>query len=177
MLGLMLRFLAKVWRRILVIALRPQFRQCGKNVIFCPYDAFSYRTICLGSDIFIGEGAIFQASESSITVGDKVMFGPRVTIMGGDHNIGILGRYMYDVKEKRPSDDLPVVIESDVWVGTGAIILKGVTIGRGSVVAAGAVVTRSMPPYSIVGGVPAKVLKTRFSPEEIALHEKCLGIR
>lgn len=53
-------------------------------------------------------------------------------------------------------------------------ILKGVTIGRGSVVAAGAVVTKSCPPYSIIGGVPAKVIKQRFSPEEIVKHESIL---
>jgi acetyltransferase-like isoleucine patch superfamily enzyme len=51
------------------------------------------------------------------------------------------------------------------------MILKGVTIGRGSIVAAGAVVTKSVPPYSVVGGAPAKILKMRFTPEEIARHE------
>ena len=56
----------------------------------------------------------------------------------------------------------PVVIEDDVWVGANVTILKGVTIGHGSVVAAGAVVTKSCPPYSIIGGVPAKVLRRRF---------------
>ena len=58
--------------------------------------------------------------------------------------------------------DQPVVIEDDVWVGANVTILKGVTIGHGSVVAAGAVVTKSCPPYSIIGGVPAKVLRKRF---------------
>ena len=61
--------------------------------------------------------------------------------------------------------DQPVVIEDDVWVGANVTILKGVTIGHGSVVAAGAVVTKSCPPYSIIGGVPAKVLKKRFDEE------------
>ena len=58
--------------------------------------------------------------------------------------------------------DQPVVIEEEVWCGANVTILKGVTIGRGSVVAAGAVVTKSCPPYSIIGGVPAKVLRKRF---------------
>ena len=100
------------------------------------------------------------------------MFGPNVTIMGGDHNISQVGQYMFDVKEKLPENDLPVIIEDDVWLGTGCIILKGVTLGQGSVVAAGALVIKDVPPYSIVGGVPAKVIKMRFSEEEIEIHKR-----
>lgn len=66
------------------------------------------------------------------------------------------------------------MIEDDVWCGANVTILKGVTIGRGSVVAAGAIVTKSFPPYSIIGGVPAKLIKMRFSPEEIERHEALL---
>ena len=71
-------------------------------------------------------------------------------------------------------NDQPVVIEDDVWCAANVTILKGVTIGRGSIVAAGAVVTQSFPPYSVIGGVPAKLLKMRFTPEEIVEHEKML---
>lgn len=71
--------------------------------------------------------------------------------------------------------DQPVVIEDEVWCGANVTILKGVTLGRGSVVAAGAVVTKSFPPYSIIGGVPAKLLKMRFTPEEIEMHERKLN--
>lgn len=76
-----------------------------------------------------------------------------------------------DSTEKLPENDAPVVIEDDVWVGSNVTILKGVTIGRGSVIAARAVVTKSCPPYSIIGGVPAKVLKARFAPDKIKEHE------
>ena len=66
------------------------------------------------------------------------------------------------------------MIEDDVWTGANITILKGVTIGRGSVIAAGAIVTKSCPPYSIIGGVPAKVLKYRFTIEEVLKHEQIL---
>lgn len=67
-----------------------------------------------------------------------------------------------------------MVIEDDVWCGTNVTILKGVTIGHGSVVAAGAVVTKSFPPYSIIGGVPAKLIKMRFSKDEASQNDKKL---
>ena len=69
-----------------------------------------------------------------------------------------------------------MIFEGDNWIGMNATILKGVTIGRGCIVAAGAVVCKSTPPYSIVGGVPARVMKMRFSPEEIETHELLLGL-
>ena len=82
---------------------------------------------------------------------------------------------MFDVKEKLPENDLPVFIEDDVWIGARAILLKGVTIGSGSIVAAGSVVTRSMPGNSIVAGVPARVVRSRFEPDALARHMAILG--
>lgn len=64
---------------------------------------------------------------------------------------------------------MAVVIGNDVWIGYGAILLAGVTVGDGAIIAAGAVVTKDVPPYAIVGGVPAKVIRKRFSEEEIAV--------
>lgn len=66
----------------------------------------------------------------------------------------------------------PVTICNDVWIATHALIMGGITIGNGAVVAAGTVVTKDVPPYAIVGGVPAKVIRYRFSPETIALLEE-----
>ena len=80
----------------------------------------------------------------------------------------------YDCNEKRQENDLPIVIEDGVWCGANVTILKGVTIGKDSIVAAGAVVTKSFPPYSIIGGVPAKLLKKRFTEEQIQEHERLM---
>lgn len=73
-----------------------------------------------------------------------------------------------------PHNKMDVVIGSDVWIGYRAILLAGVTIGDGAIVAAGAVVTKDVPPYAIVGGVPAKMIRKRFSDEtiELLLREK-----
>lgn len=87
----------------------------------------------------------------------------------------MLGKHIVDVKERWPENDGDVIIEDGVWCGAGVTILKGVTIGRDSVVAAGAVVTKSFPPYSIIGGVPAKLIKMRFTPDQIKIHEHLLN--
>ena len=107
------------------------------------------------------------------------MFGPGVTIITGDHRTDMIGRYMKTVgdNEKLPENDKDVIIENDVWVGANVTILKGVEIGEGSIVAAGSVVTKSVPPYSIVGGVPARVIKARFTPEQIEQHKEYIKER
>ena len=76
--------------------------------------------------------------------------------------------------DKLPENDQDVIIEEDVWCGSNVSIMKGVTIGRGSIVGAGSVVTKSCTPYSIIGGIPARVIKQKFTDEEIKEHERIL---
>lgn len=150
------------------------FISYGKNFIFCPQDFFSYENISVGNYVSIGPGAVFLASESKIIIGNKVLFGPNVTIVGGNHNTSVVGKFIYDVLEKRDIDDQDIIVEDDVWVGSNVVILKGVRLCRGCVIGAGSVVTKDIPPYSIAFGVPAKVKSFRFSPEEILFHEERL---
>ena len=161
---------APVWKRAM--------RHCGRGVYLRPMssDIKGVRNLSVGDGTSIPKGATFYCTDAPLTIGRKVIFGPRPTIITGDHRTDLIGKYIIDVttEEKLPENDLPVVIEDDVWCGANVTILKGVTIGRGSIVAAGAVVTQSFPPYSVIGGVPAKLLKMRFTPEEIVEHEKML---
>jgi acetyltransferase-like isoleucine patch superfamily enzyme len=154
---------------------RDQFASCGSGVHFYPTKSyFYYKTITIGNNVYIGPGAMFLASDSFIKIGDNVLFGPNVSIIGGNHAIHIIGKLLIDYKisDKLPSDDLPVIIEEDVWIGAGAYLLTGVTIHRGSIVAAGAIVTKNVPPYSIVGGIPAKQIKKRWNTDDILEHER-----
>lgn len=163
------------WRRFLMLLLRSAFRGHGRRLIFNPNDHFTFENIEVGDDVSIGSGAMLLATESKIIFGNKVMLGPNVTIVGGNHNTSVVGKFMYDVQDKRPEDDQDVILEDDVWIGSGAIILKGVRIGRGAIVAAGALVNRDVPPYAVVGGVPARVLGLRFDDLDTILeHEKNL---
>lgn len=100
------------------------------------------------------------------SIASGVMF-----ILGADHALRHISTYPFKVKcmgenvEAASKGD--IVIEDDVWIGYGATIMSGVHIGQGAVVAAGAVVTKDVPPYAVVGGVPAKVIKYRFDDELI----------
>lgn len=81
---------------------------------------------------------------------------------------------MKTTKKKTGNEDLGVVIDDDVWVGARATILRGVTVGRGAIVGAGSLVNKSVPPYAIVGGNPARVLRFRWDVETILQHESDL---
>ena len=168
---------SKGFERLLMFCYRSQFASCGRNVYFYPlHSYFYYKTIHVGNNVYIGPGAMFLASDSQIYIGDKVLFGPNVSIVGGNHATHIPGKSMFDyqLSDKLPTDDLPVKIESDVWIGTGATILKGVRISRGAIVAAGAVVTKDVLPYGIVGGVPARTIRFRWNINGIREHERKL---
>ena len=164
-------------KRFLCLVTVHKFFKHGKNIIFDPFDYFSFKTISLGSHIFIGSGAYFSTTHSYIQIGSKIMFGPGVKLLGGDHNVSLLGKYMIDVEEKNVTTDAPIIIEDDVWVGANVIILKGVTVHMGSIIAAGSVVNKDVEPYTIVGGIPAKKIKDRFNQDEIRFHKEQLKER
>lgn len=164
-----------LWDAIWAPIYKRCMKQCGRGVYLRPMssDIKGLENLSVGDGTSIPKGSTIYCTEASCTIGRKVVFGPKPTIITGDHRIDILGKHIIDVTvdEKLPENDLPVVIEDGCWVGADVTILKGVTIGRGSVVAAGAVVTKSCEPYSIIGGVPAKLIKMRFTQEQIKEHE------
>lgn len=163
--------------KIFSLLVKGSFSCCGKNVHFSPLNSdFSYKTISIGNDVYIGPYAIFSA-EKGLTIGNKVTFGPHVTIMAGNHNFKVVGSYIFDNHEKNEDDDLPVNICDDTWIGCNVVILKGVTIGRGAIIGAGSIVTKDVPPYAIVGGNPARIIRYRWDEATIELHEKKLGLR
>lgn len=108
-----------------------------------------------------------------VTIGRYVMVASEVAILGGDHRFDAAGTPM--MFSGRPAVP-PTVIEDDVWIGYRAVINAGVRIGRGSIVAAHAVVTHDVEPYTIVGGVPARAIGRRFATDaEIAAHDRMLA--
>lgn len=144
-----------------------------------PNDA---KNIFIGKGVKLGQYITMYATRAKIIIGDRSFTGPNVTIMTGDHPYDIKGKYMADNRKfeiKATGGDISkydkdVVIDEDVWIGCNVTILKGVHIGRGAIIAAGSVVTRSIPAYCIGGGNPAKVLKARWSVDDILEHEERL---
>lgn len=165
-----------LWDKILSFFYKREMKHCGKNVYLRPSssDIKGLWNLSIGNYSSIPKGTIFYCTEATLTIGNKVIFGPHPTIITGDHRTDVIGKYIIDSNEKLPTNDKPVIIQDDVWTGANITILKGVTIGRGTIIAAGAVVNKSCPPYSIIGGVPAKVLKFRFTIDEVIEHEKIL---
>lgn len=168
---------SELYRRLRFKLQKAMLKECGNQVRFGRNVEINWSNCSIGNDVYIGDNAIFLCADAPLHIGDHVMFGPNCSIITGDHRIDIIGKYMSKVTitEKLPENDMPVVIVGDNWIGANALILKGVTVGRGAVIGAGAVVTHNVPPYSIVGGVPAKVISRRFSPTEIYEHEKILA--
>lgn len=151
-------------------------KSCGKDVYLRPSssDFKGLWNMSIGDHVSIPKGCVFYCTEAPLKIGNKVIFGPKPTIITGDHRIDVIGKYIIGSHEKLPENDAEVIIEDDVWCGAHATILKGVKVGRGSVIASGSVVNKSCPPYSIIGGIPARVLKFRFTIDEILEHEALL---
>lgn len=119
--------------------------------LFPPFYTDYGKNIKLGKGVFINEGCCFQ-DQGGIEIGDNTLIGQQVVIATLNHDLNPARR-----KNMLPS---PVKIGNNVWIGAHATILPGVTIGDNAVVAAGAVVTKDVPANVVVGGVPAKVIKT-----------------
>lgn len=161
-------------RRFRMLIIRPLFASYGSGFSFDPDGLYSYKNIHVGNNVSLGYRPILMADLSEIRIGSHVMFGPEVVVIGGGHNSTVIGQPMATVHEKTGNEDLGVVIEDDVWVGARAVILRGVCIGRGSIVGAAAVVNKSVPPYAIVAGNPAKIVRFRWDVDTILTHEAAL---
>lgn len=162
--------------------LKKKLGKCGsRSVIEYPFTVAGSMQIELGQDVSIGPGATLYTKYAKIIIGDKSFSGPHVTIITGDHPY-LVGQYMRDIRKVEmrsqgydvTSYDRDVVIDRDVWIGANVTILKGVHIGEGAIVAAGSLVIKDVPAYAIVGGVPAKLIKMKWTPQEIMNHKRML---
>jgi acetyltransferase-like isoleucine patch superfamily enzyme len=146
----------------------------GRSIVMWAKDYIN-----IGQNFYMGA---YSQIGCNTTIGNDVIFGSYVSLIGKyDHNyqqIGVPIRFASQIRDKDynwKGLELSVTIGNDVWVGHRCIILSGIKIGEGSIIAAGSLVTKDVEPYSIYGGVPAKKLSNRFDNEnDLKQHKKYL---
>ncbi|MBR4839888.1 MAG: acyltransferase [Paludibacteraceae bacterium] len=129
-----------------------------KNTVIAIVNHSVPSAIHIGRNTYIGENNNLRAADGVIEIGDNCLISQGVTIVTSNHQSS---KEKLMVEQPWVSQKAKVLIEDDVWIGANAVILPDVTIHKGAVVAAGAVVTKDVPAYAIVGGCPANVLKYR----------------
>ena len=128
-------------------------KHVGKDSVICPPFLCEYgKTISIGDNTFINMGAT-MLDNAPITIGNNVLIGPNAQFYRPTHSLN------YKQRRNWECSSLPIVVEDDVWIGGNVVICQGVTIGARSVIAAGSVVTKDVPPDTLVGGTPAKTIK------------------
>lgn len=138
--------------------------------------------VYIGNHSVIGSRCLLWTTNAKIMIGDYVLLGPQVSCISGNHITDKIGKHIceYSEEDKKQSStkyDADIVIDDGVWIGANATILSGVHIAEGCVIAAGAIVTDDTVPYGIYGGVPAKLIKMRFTQEQIEQHKIMLRKR
>ena len=149
-------WISRCIQKIRLLIARNVFDYCGKNVNIEKGADFG-----TGSGIRIGDNSglgVNCSVRGPLEIGKNVMMGPDVIIMTSSHNVDSTSIPM---NQQGSLPKQKVVICDDVWIGTRVIILPGIKVGTGSIIGAGAVVTKDVPDYAIVGGVPAKIIKFR----------------
>lgn len=120
----------------------------------------------------VGPHALLSTPNAKIIIKGNCAIAEHLTIHTGNH-ARIVGKFVTDITKYNKPDgyDKDVIIEKNVWIGSNVTLLAGVHVGRGATIAAGAVVNKDVSPYSIVGGVPAKVIKMYWAIDQIIEHE------
>ena len=152
---------------------KKQWNKLHPNSDTIPMNDFNFQNVSMGHGSYGELNVVDFGGENKLIIKNYVSIAQRVSfILNADHYTNHISTYPFKVKTLHVTKTESfgkgnIEVDDDVWIGYGATIMSGVHIGQGAVVAAGAVVTKDVPPYAIVCGVPAKVIKYRFEPEMI----------
>jgi acetyltransferase-like isoleucine patch superfamily enzyme len=171
----------KTFRRALIWSCkhfpsRNSFGSCGINtVIEGPCHVESPESVFIENNVYLRNNLhIINAPYETVTIKKYTVIAGGVTIVTNNH-ISIVGIPQILLVASHINDtSKDVIIDEDVWIGTNSTLLAGVHLGRGCIVAAGALVAKSVPPYALVIGSPAKIVKSKFTIEQIMRHEEVL---
>lgn len=166
-------FFKEFWLKLKFIKFKIDWRMKNLKNYTVPMNFFPAADVSIGNRTY-GDLHIFKFNtKSKIKIGSFCSIGQNTSfIIDADHHISHISSYPYKAmllhtEKYEAISKGDIVVDDDVWIGYGATIMSGVHIGQGAVVATSAVVTKNVPPYAIVGGVPAKVISYRFEPEII----------
>lgn len=155
---------------------RRSFGYCADNVIITPPILIGNpKNVYLYENCNLANHTRISAINAKFICKGNCAIASGLTVQTGNHAYAV-GMFITDFNEQNKPQgyDKDVIVEKDVWIGCNVTLLSGVTVGRGAIVGAGAVVAKDVPPYSIVGGVPAKVIKFKWTVEQILEHERLL---
>lgn len=139
------------------IFLRLVGAKVGKRVVYYSGVWISTgKNLKLGDDVDVAKG-VYITTKGGVSIGDRVLIGYRTQILSANHTVPEKSGRIFDAGH----DYKPVVIEDDVWIGANCVICPGVKIGEGAIIGAGSVVTHDVEAFSVVGGVPGKLIKRR----------------
>lgn len=169
--------LSDIKKYIRKVVFRAKWRSKNQHNYTYPINIFNPEKVIVGNATYGGIRVLNHGIDEILKIGNYCSIAPEVVfILNSDHRTDVLSTFPFKVifmgQQNEAISKGNIVIEDDVWIGYGACILSGVHIGQGAVIAAGSVITKDIPAYAIVGGIPAKIIKYRFSDEIIAQLRK-----
>ena len=160
-----------LYKQIKLNAMKRKWRKKNPHNMTVPVSIFNIDNVEVGKKTYGRLKVIDFANDNKLKIGNYVSMADDITfILDAEHHLNNISTYPFrtNLLKSRVSEAFgkgDIIVDDDVWIGYGVTILSGVHIGQGAVIAAGAVVTKDIPPYAIVGGVPARVIKYRFSKD------------
>jgi acetyltransferase-like isoleucine patch superfamily enzyme len=166
---------SRLYNRIYGSMLKSALGFCGKNVVLHkPSVCSNPNNMYLYDNTSIMKNWTLLSDTGKFIMKDHCIASTNLVVITGNHNRVVEHTLQDSIANRLADEEKDVVLEEEVWLGTNVTLLPGITIGRGTTVAAGSVVNRDLPPYTLCAGIPAKVKKVYWTAEQIMEHERAV---